>query len=226
MHPHRERPRILTSIWRCCRHTASIVFAVIALSASACGRSDNPDGPQGAAMILSELTEVKDSVLSALGLGEAASTSTKGEAEAPVAAPRTRARKATAPAVAPTAAPLLSTDAIMAPAMIAPGIDATAPQWTEEDNHIYSPSDAGVQAPVLQGAPLVAAWRDASTAIAREIEILVGKDGKVERVRLLTLGELPDTMLLSTVGAWQFEPATLSGHPVRYRIPMSIDVRK
>ena len=50
------------------------------------------------------------------------------------------------------------------------------------------------------------------------LEMIVGTDGLVERVRLRTSPRnVHEFMLLSAAKAWQFEPATLEGYPVRFR---------
>jgi hypothetical protein len=50
------------------------------------------------------------------------------------------------------------------------------------------------------------------------IELLIAMDGTVEWVRLVGQPQtVHDTMWLSAVKAWQFQPAVRHGIPVRYR---------
>jgi outer membrane biosynthesis protein TonB len=63
--------------------------------------------------------------------------------------------------------------------------------------------------------------RAAVASDAAAIEVLVAKDGTVERVQLLGATHLPDMMVLSSVKTWLFEPATRYGEPVRYRLRLT-----
>jgi hypothetical protein len=56
-----------------------------------------------------------------------------------------------------------------------------------------------------------------------EVELVVSPTGEVETVKLVTptAGVLP-AMMLSAIKAWRFEPATLDGQPVRYRLRMRL----
>jgi hypothetical protein len=58
---------------------------------------------------------------------------------------------------------------------------------------------------------------------ASAFELVVGRGGEVERVRLLSPGNrLRDKMLLAAAKAWQFQPALKDGRPVRYRLTIRV----
>jgi TonB family protein len=54
------------------------------------------------------------------------------------------------------------------------------------------------------------------------MEIVVSERGLVEQVRLLsTPRRMTDMMLLSGAKTWRFEPATMNGSAVRYRMEIT-----
>jgi hypothetical protein len=54
------------------------------------------------------------------------------------------------------------------------------------------------------------------------MEVVVGENGSVERVRLLSVARrMTDMMLLSGAKSWRFAPALRDGQPVRYRITIN-----
>jgi outer membrane biosynthesis protein TonB len=54
------------------------------------------------------------------------------------------------------------------------------------------------------------------------MEVVIGEDGSVERVRLLSAARrMTDMMLLSGAKSWRFAPALRDGQPVRYRITIN-----
>jgi hypothetical protein len=54
------------------------------------------------------------------------------------------------------------------------------------------------------------------------MELIIGVDGRVEQVRMLSdLERMPDMMLLSGAKSWLFKPAMKDGRPVRYRLPVT-----
>jgi len=54
------------------------------------------------------------------------------------------------------------------------------------------------------------------------MEVIVGEDGSVERVRLVSAARrMTDMMLLSGAKSWRFAPALRDGQPVRYRITIN-----
>jgi outer membrane biosynthesis protein TonB len=51
------------------------------------------------------------------------------------------------------------------------------------------------------------------------MEIIIGGNGSVERVRLVSQPRrMTDMMLLSGAKSWRFAPASKNGLPVRYRM--------
>ena len=55
------------------------------------------------------------------------------------------------------------------------------------------------------------------------IELQIGTDGTVERVRMLSPAmRMTDMMILSAAKTWVFEPASLEGRPVPYRLTLSL----
>jgi TonB family protein len=55
------------------------------------------------------------------------------------------------------------------------------------------------------------------------VEVTVGPTGDVEGIRLLSAAtRYQERMILSAIKAWQFEPATKEGTPVRYRLRVRV----
>lgn len=102
----------------------------------------------------------------------------------------------------------------------APVLEHGAPVPAAPSNHaVYSSTDDGVQPPAWRSATVSAPQLTGSTGHVPALELIVGTDGSVERARLLQRSrQLPDMMILSSAKMWQFEPAVLDGHPVRYRL--------
>jgi hypothetical protein len=57
------------------------------------------------------------------------------------------------------------------------------------------------------------------------IDLVVAEDGHVERARLQTRPrDIRDVLIVSAAKSWRFEPATLNGHPVKYRLQVWINL--
>ena len=57
------------------------------------------------------------------------------------------------------------------------------------------------------------------------VEVVVGAEGKVETAKLISAPQnVHESMFLSAVKAWQFDPATKNGQAVRYRHQMHIAI--
>jgi hypothetical protein len=98
---------------------------------------------------------------------------------------------------------------------------------TAEEETIYTSADANVVAPRPVGRQLSAASlvvRASSKATGR-LEILIGRTGRVEAVKLNTpTNGYHDRMIVSAVKAWHYRPALRNGRPVRYYLVMSISL--
>ena len=98
------------------------------------------------------------------------------------------------------------------------------PVETVDPEAIYTSADAGINPPKmlypqLPPPPLVIS---ASTDNVNVMEIIIGGDGSVERVQLVSPPRrLTDMMLLSGAKSWKFAPASKDGLPVRYRMAFS-----
>jgi outer membrane biosynthesis protein TonB len=58
------------------------------------------------------------------------------------------------------------------------------------------------------------------------VELLVSASGEVESVKLVSSGQATQPgMQLSAIKAWRYEPATLSGQPVRYRLRARLPIQ-
>jgi hypothetical protein len=160
--------------------------------------------------------------------------------EAPVddrPAPRSAARVRPA---APVAAPAPEPVAPARPAAIDPGPSPTevarlaepaqpAPRQEEavaqvvEDLSIYTSESSGVSPPIPVSPRVLPSSLSLSASQAQNrMELIIGPDGSVEQVRMLTpVQRLPDVMLLSGAKSWLFRPAMKDGRPVRYRLPLT-----
>ena len=73
--------------------------------------------------------------------------------------------------------------------------------------------------PQLPPPPLVI---NESSNNVNVMEIIIGSDGGVETVKLVSPPRrLTDMMLLSGAKSWKFAPASKDGMPVRYRMAFS-----
>ena len=98
------------------------------------------------------------------------------------------------------------------------------PAETIDPEAIYTSADEGISPPKmlypqLPPPPLVVS---ASSHNVNVMEIVIGGDGSVERVKLVSPPRrLTDMMLLSGAKSWRFAPASKNGLPVRYRMAFS-----
>lgn len=102
---------------------------------------------------------------------------------------------------------------------------ATAARTAEEET-IYSLDDAGVTPPrpLSRQLPTAALLRRTAPPTGR-LEILVGRSGRVETVRLdAPSNGYHDRMIVSAVKAWRYKPALRNGKPVRFNVVMSISL--
>jgi hypothetical protein len=99
-----------------------------------------------------------------------------------------------------------------------------APVETIDPETIYTSADDGISPPKmlypqLPPPPLVI---NQSNNNVNVMEIIIGDDGAVERVHLVSEPRrLTDMMLLSGAKSWKFAPASKNGLPVRYRMAFS-----
>ena len=96
----------------------------------------------------------------------------------------------------------------------------------EPEAHVYSLNDSGVRPP----RPIYPQLPDPESTHAGSVrkdaavvELLIGTDGLVERVKLRTAPRtIHDVMLLSAAKAWRFDPASIDGAPVRFLYRVAI----
>jgi hypothetical protein len=95
---------------------------------------------------------------------------------------------------------------------------------TLEEEKIYTADDTGVTPPRPLGRQLsLASMSRVSLMPTGRLEILVGRSGRVETVRLETpVNGYHDRMLVSAVKAWHYRPAIRNGRPVRFSLVMTI----
>lgn len=90
------------------------------------------------------------------------------------------------------------------------------------DTELYTSGAEGVTPPVIVGQVLPPALRVGDVETTNQMELLIGADGRVEQVKMISqLERLPDFMLLSGAKNWRFRPAMKDGQPVRYRLPLT-----
>jgi hypothetical protein len=95
---------------------------------------------------------------------------------------------------------------------------------TAEEEKVYTLEDSGVTPPRPLGRQLSAASMSRiSLRPTGHLEILVGRSGRVEAVKLDTpMNGYHDRMLVSAVKAWHYKPAIRNGKPVRFSLMMTI----
>jgi hypothetical protein len=134
---------------------------------------------------------------------------------------------APAPAVPPFELP--KTPLSGAPEPIAadplPGTDTPGP--APEPNTTFSAAHSDVVPPRLIGLSSTSAPQPGTgMAALPEVELLVSASGEVESVKLVSSGQAAQPgMQLSAIKAWRYEPATLGGQPVRYRLRVRLPVQ-
>lgn len=122
-------------------------------------------------------------------------------------------------AVAVPPAPVVAA-AVIPPAASVPTSIPTQP--SNRPGRIHSIADAGVIPPLMFYPQARPARSGDTTADYNTMELLVSERGTVEQVRLLTSPKrMTDMMLLAGAKTWRFEPATLNGTTVRYRLVMT-----
>jgi periplasmic protein TonB len=99
-----------------------------------------------------------------------------------------------------------------------------SPEPIVRDEAVYTAAAEDVEPAVLARPHLPS--RPPTDATSEEIgvlEIVVSATGAVEQVRLVsTSNRYQDRMIVAAAKAWQFEPATKNGQPVRYRTRIRI----
>jgi hypothetical protein len=94
------------------------------------------------------------------------------------------------------------------------------------DEVVYTRTDAGVVAPRPISRQFPATTPNGVPANrVGTLEMIVGKDGTVEFVKLHTpLNRYHERMIVSAAKAWLYRPATRGGRPVRYRLTVTINL--
>jgi hypothetical protein len=94
----------------------------------------------------------------------------------------------------------------------APDTLSAAPAYSSSDAAVLAPDL--VRPPLRKGLPPGVRMEDLP-----EVELVVSSTGEVESAKFVTpMRGVKATVMLSVVKAWHFEPATLDGKPVRYRL--------
>ena len=100
--------------------------------------------------------------------------------------------------------------------------EAVAPIVARDPDAVYSTEDAGVDPPKMVYPQLPPPALVLGSSSVNVMEILIGQDGAVEKVKLVSPPRrMTDMMLLSGAKLWKFAPASLDGLPVRYRLAVS-----
>jgi hypothetical protein len=111
-------------------------------------------------------------------------------------------------AAAPAAAPRAATPA--------------APVRAGLGGRVFTPSDSEVSPPIMVYPQVRPGTIGGPESDFNTMEIVISERGLVEQVRLLsTPRRMTDMMLLSGAKTWRFEPATMNGSAVRYRMEIT-----
>jgi hypothetical protein len=99
---------------------------------------------------------------------------------------------------------------------------APAAATARDPEAVYSYEDAGVDPPKMVYPQLPPPALVLGSSSVNVMEIIVGQDGRVEKVKLVSPPRrLTDMMLLSGAKLWRFAPASVDGVPVKYRMAVS-----
>ncbi len=94
---------------------------------------------------------------------------------------------------------------------------------TLEESRIYTSADRDVTPPRPIGRQLSTASLSGRSPLTGRLELVVGRNGEVETVKLETpVNGYHDRMMVSAAKAWHYRPALKKGRPVRYSMIMSI----
>ena len=94
---------------------------------------------------------------------------------------------------------------------------------TLEESRVYTSEDRDVTPPRPIGRQLSTASLSGRAPQTGRLEIVVGRSGEVETVKLETpVNGYHDRMIVSAAKAWHYRPAMRKGHAVRYSMVMSI----
>lgn len=94
---------------------------------------------------------------------------------------------------------------------------------TLEESRIYTKADRDVTPPRPIGRQLSTASLSGRSPLTGRLELVVGRTGEVETVKLDTpVNGYHDRMIVSAAKAWHYRPALRKGQPVRYNMVMSI----
>ena len=158
-----------------------------------------------------------DRVLEALAdpdLGTAARSSSLSDLRTLAAGFRDLSSKAAAPPPVQPAPP---------PAPAAAVVAASPPPVVRA---IYTGSEGGVKAPGIVRQVLPHFPRDLATRRDGVLEVVINEAGTVESAVMRTpINPRYDQMVLSAAKTWKYEPATVSGKPVKYRKLISISLK-
>ena len=185
-------------------------------------RSQSPDL---ATRLISDAANTAESVVAAVSESFGAPVT---KPVPPTPAPEVEKTPVRRPRPAPAAkapAPVAVVPPVVADVVEAPAADpepALVEEPVEEpevaeplDYTVYSSADADVVPPTPPVASGIRPWR---IKAGPAVEVTVGSDGTVEKVRVLGTTRMSDAMVLSHVKAWKFAPALRAGDPVRYRM--------
>ncbi len=94
----------------------------------------------------------------------------------------------------------------------------------ERRRPIYSRTDPEVVPAVLKRPQLPSVPEDSlAQEVSSELDLLIDVAGHVEQVRLVSPGNrFNDRILMAAAKAWQFQPASRDGQPVRYRLRLRL----
>ena len=151
--------------------------------------------------------------------------SRSGTATASPSASGESSTQAEVPAIAPAsqAADLAETTTTQVETASDPIVAVSIPALPEDDN-VYSSEGGGVVAPRLTSLGFVRRLVSGLRVRTSTIELVVSKDGTVERAKIFsTPAHWEDALLLSRAKMLQFVPANRNGFPVRYRFVMDVD---
>ena len=111
------------------------------------------------------------------------------------------------------------------PARPVPGVETPGP--AVEPGTIFSAANSGVVPPrLIRPSSTRAPQPGTAVAALPEVELLVSASGEVESVKLVSPGQATQPgMQLSAIKAWRYEPATLGGQPVRYRLRVRLPLQ-
>lgn len=118
----------------------------------------------------------------------------------------------------------VSVQEVTSPVGLAEFVSVATDETDEHAGPVYSRADPEVDPAVLVRPQMPSIPEDLAAELETSVfDLLIDQSGRVEQVKLVSPeNRFNDRILVSAAKAWQFQPATRDGQPVRYQLRLRI----